>query len=199
MRLLVDCLDEINIRAGPLAEPSDVVDLDVGEYSHDRLRCAQGCCCTARGAELQARASSYTGIEQRRQGAAIRGPNLLSMNRFTVPSRMAPMKTRHLAAIWALTAVCTCACSQDRAGSTVPADPGARELPPVTDPEIVKRPPANVDPKAVERPPGNVDPEIAKSPPMERTARPSSATPEKSSREDDCRGPADLCKQDSAR
>jgi hypothetical protein len=111
------------------------------------------------------------------------------------------MKARHLATISALMAACACVFSQDKPPSALPADPGALQAPPATDPEIVKRPPANVDPQAVERPPSNVDREMAKEPPTERAARPEAGKPmpEKKSREDDCRGPADLCKQDSAR
>jgi hypothetical protein len=114
--------------------------------------------------------------------------------------RPASMKARHFATISALMAACTCACGQE-APRPVPADPGALQAPLTTDPEIAKRPPANVDPKAVERPPSNVDPEMAKKPPTERDGRPEGkeAVPEKRSREDDCRGPAELCKQDSAR
>jgi hypothetical protein len=96
-------------------------------------------------------------------------------------------------------AACGCACTQETpAAASVPAEPRALEAP-ATDPEIAKKPPATVDPRAVERPPVNVDPEIAKTPAAERAGDGKPGVPEKKSREDDCRGPAELCKQDSAR
>jgi hypothetical protein len=104
------------------------------------------------------------------------------------------------AAVTALLVACTCACGQDTANRQAPASPGAIQAPPTTDPGIVKTPPANVDPKSIERPPSNIDPEIARKPPGEAASGP--RVPQsggKQSREDDCRGPADLCKQDSAR
>lgn len=82
-----------------------------------------------------------------------------------------------------------------------PAPPAA-QAPPATDPGIVKIPPI-VDPQAIERPPPNVDPGIIEKPPVDATPAAGAGTrlprPPGSSREDDCRGPAELCKQDSAR
>jgi hypothetical protein len=89
--------------------------------------------------------------------------------------------------------------------------------PATTDPGILKAPPANAKSGDMERaPPANVDPQMTVPPPADAGARegvrppagaasrprpPSSnAKPAISrSRQDDCRGPAALCKQDSAR
>jgi hypothetical protein len=156
---------------------------------------------------------SYTKTGPRRQRAPHRMPNLVPMNTTSVRLNEAcipsgrvqvygdlALKTRGYATILALMAACSCACSQE-APSSVPADPGALQAPPAIDPEIAKRPPTNIDPQAIERPPSNVDPQMAKKPPIESAGRleGKEAVPEKRSREDDCKGPADLCKQDSAR
>lgn len=110
------------------------------------------------------------------------------------------MKTRQHATIWALMAACTCACSQDMPRTAAPGNPGDNQAPAASDPQIVKRPPAKLDPRAVERPPSNVDPDIAKAPPAERAVPPErKARPEKKSKGDDCRGSADLCKENSER
>lgn len=99
----------------------------------------------------------------------------------TLQEEKVDMYTRQHATVWALMAACACACTQDRSSSAVSPDPGAGQAPPATDPEIVKKPPANVDPQAIERPPSNVDPEMAKTPPSERTARPEGSQANQSS------------------
>lgn len=101
----------------------------------------------------------------------------------------------------ALVAVSAGACSESSAPGA-PAQPPVTQAPPATDPGIVKTPPV-VDPQAIERPPPNVDPGIIKKPPEDATPPAGAGSrlprPLGSSREDDCRGPAELCKQDSAR
>jgi len=92
-------------------------------------------------------------------------------------------------------------------------------MPPSTDPGVVKRPPDNVDPQVIDHPPRKVDPGLVQTPPtdanpagVEKSAdgqrddarsrendRAGKASARKKSKQDDCRGRADLCKQDSPR
>jgi hypothetical protein len=77
------------------------------------------------------------------------------------------------------------------------------QAPPAIDPGIVKTPPAAIDPQAIERPPQNVDPGMVTRPPTGPASSSGAGTrqqrPPGSSREDDCKGPAELCKQNPAR
>lgn len=69
---------------------------------------------------------------------------------------------------------------------------------------MVAQPPATGDTEAIKRAPTEVDPAIVKRPPAsaaqaDRDAAGPEQVPARPSREDDCKGPADLCKQGSAR
>lgn len=80
-----------------------------------------------------------------------------------------------------------------------PVDGGAIIIPPETDRKAIKPAPKNVDPEAVKPAPGNVEPGTATQ--AEKTMRTKRATQpavgKKRSKEADCKGPAELCKQDS--
>lgn len=72
------------------------------------------------------------------------------------------------------------------------------------DPGMVNTPPPAGDVPIAQPPPRNVDPSILQAPAPD--AQTPSGTPERNpaagsgkSRQDDCRGPAELCRQDSAR
>lgn len=107
---------------------------------------------------------------------------------------------------------------------TAPAA-GAIIMPPSTDPGLIKRPPENVDPGVIAVPPANVDPGVIERPPTDTNPRGTSErkggseeggadnpdrpgtregasggkTPTGLSEKTTCRGPASLCKQNSAR
>lgn len=78
-----------------------------------------------------------------------------------------------------------------------------RQLPRTGDNEMVRQPPRTGDGDMVQRAPAAVDPEMVKRPPppgqADRDAAPPPRVGRGMSREDDCRGQAGLCKQDSAK
>lgn len=95
-----------------------------------------------------------------------------------------------------------CAAAQGASPPEAARGAASAPVPSRVDPKMVK-PAPQVDPRAVRQPPPQGDPDIARQPPAEKdpSAQPRRpATPAAGmSREDDCRGPAELCKQDSAR
>ncbi|GAA4328776.1 hypothetical protein GCM10023165_01330 [Variovorax defluvii] len=88
---------------------------------------------------------------------------------------------------------------------TKPPAPPSQQAPQAgTDAGIVTKPPMGLDPELTTRPPRKIDPEMLERPPAQ--ARPGDsaeekrgAAPSRRSREDDCRGSAADCKQNSAR
>ncbi|RJF95664.1 hypothetical protein [Noviherbaspirillum saxi] len=112
--------------------------------------------------------------------------------------------------------------AQAAPGERAPVDAGAIIMPPKTDPGAVTRPPENADPKAIDRPPNRGSPGLTEKPPTGAEPRAAvkgrkmdgaggrqpgktqnrneaTAVTREESKEDDCRGPADLCKQQSPR
>ena len=83
-----------------------------------------------------------------------------------------------------------------------PAPSGSEtETRPGTDPEMVVKPPAGVDPRLAKPAPRNNDPGMVEKPPADAAPSASNARPAPSapSRQDDCKGTAEDCKQNSAR
>jgi hypothetical protein len=142
-----------------------------------------------------------------------RGPQPLSapVTRQRNPSRPTGLGARlHRRAIAALLATCACTAAAMQ-GSQPPAASPRGEASGTGDSGMVKQPPAVGNPEMI-RPapaPSSVDPGMAKRPPdpaaqADRDAagppqRPATQGAGRPSREDDCKGPAALCKQDSAR
>lgn len=139
------------------------------------------------------------------------------------------MKIIHIAIMNALLGFSANAFAQASGGmspdlpQTAPAA-GAIIMPPSTDPGLIKRPPENVDPGVIAVPPPNVDPGVIERPPTDANPRGSNEnkggsefngdkpgglgtpggasatkTPTGLSEKTSCRGPASLCKQNSAR
>lgn len=77
-----------------------------------------------------------------------------------------------------------------------PVDAGAIIMPPETDPKAVKPAPKNVDPKAVKPVPLRVEPESA-APAETKKIKPQKIPTRKRSKDADCKGSAELCKQSS--
>lgn len=77
-----------------------------------------------------------------------------------------------------------------------PVDAGAIIIPPDTDPKAVKPAPKNVDPKAVKPAPLRVEPESA-APAETKKIKPQKIPTRKRSKDADCKGSAELCKQSS--
>jgi hypothetical protein len=80
--------------------------------------------------------------------------------------------------------------------------PVGSDAQPSVDKEIVVKPPAKVDPRLAKPAPGNRDPGMVERPPAD--ARPGDGSkprvdPSERSRQDDCRGAAEDCKQNSPR
>jgi hypothetical protein len=115
-----------------------------------------------------------------------------------------PMKNLPILLISAFVLIMPCAFAQTLtpgAGDTAKTDPG-----------IVNTPPDHVDMEVLNKPSAKVDPDIAVPPPKDaKQAKKGNNPPgakkpagskkpaRKKSHKDDCRGPAELCKQDSAR
>ena len=90
--------------------------------------------------------------------------------------------------------------AQPNAGPRAPD--GAEGSRPVTDPEVIVRPPPTVDPRLTKPAPRNIDPGLVEKPPADANPGNSSKSrpqPSTRSRQDDCRGSAADCKQNSAR
>jgi hypothetical protein len=110
---------------------------------------------------------------------------------------MSMFKLVPLAAWIALTASAALA---QPASAPLPAPAASRPVPPSKDQGMVQVPPPVGDRALVERPPAKVDPGMIVKPPSARMPADRSVTPPvRPSRQDDCRGAAELCKQDSAR
>lgn len=131
------------------------------------------------------------------------------MHTFARGSRVLPRTAAALLLPWL---VCACATANAAGpvaanGAATPASGAAsgtmRSGP---DPGLVTPAPPTGDSRIAEPAPRNVDPSIVQTPPPDAQTpsgtqernRPPGAGPGQS-REDDCRGPAELCKQDSAR
>lgn len=121
----------------------------------------------------------------------------------------------------ALLGACAVACAQQTvpgppAAADMPVSPAAPDTAPAaaapptpdaasrTDLGIAQQPPATGDTRSMSGPPASqADPTMARQPPADARAAervtPPAVPPTGSSRQDDCRGRADLCKQDSAR
>lgn len=76
-----------------------------------------------------------------------------------------------------------------------PVDAGAIIMPPPTDPKAVKPAPQDIDPKAV-KPPSRAAPDSA-APAEPKRTRPQKIPAKKRSKDADCKGAAELCKQSS--
>jgi len=79
--------------------------------------------------------------------------------------------------------------------------PSGSETRPGTDSEMVVKPPAGVDPRLAKPAPRIKDPGMVEKPPADAAPNASNARPAPSapSRQDDCKGTAEDCKQNSAR
>ncbi|HZW11969.1 MAG TPA: hypothetical protein VFF81_02095 [Noviherbaspirillum sp.] len=105
----------------------------------------------------------------------------------------------------ALLAVPVLANAQASSEPRTPVDGGAIIIPPDTDPKAVKPAPKNIDPGVIKPAPGNVErgmepdagAQAEKKVRPKRAAQPQPPVGKKRSREADCKGPAELCKQDS--
>lgn len=78
-----------------------------------------------------------------------------------------------------------------------PVDGGAIIIPPETDMKAVKPAPKNIDPEAVKPAPGRVVPDEGVRAEKRKQRAEQPATGKKRSRDADCKGPAELCRQSS--
>jgi hypothetical protein len=98
-----------------------------------------------------------------------------------------------------------CGTASAQPGGKAPLLPAAPEVQPGNDSEFIVKPPAQGNPRLVKPAPPGRDPGLVKKPPADvKGAKPDDGNPRRTdpgapSRQDDCRGTAEDCKQNSPR